>query len=72
MKIILRAPTDSVLIVDHTRGGLRYRGSPVVVDGAALKANRGAKILTDEPERVCLLLGIPFPDPQVVNCRRVQ
>lgn len=67
MKIIFRSTADSVLIVDHTWGRLRYRGSSVAVDSATLKADRGAKILTDEPERVCLLLGLSYPDPQVIK-----
>ena len=67
MKIIMRSTADSVLIVDHTWGRLRYRGSSLQVDGAALRADRSARNLTDEPERVCLLLGIPYPDRQVIK-----
>lgn len=67
MKIRLLSTSEDVLIIDHTRGVLRYRGSSRVVDGASLRADPGARIFTDEPERVCLALGVPYPDPQVIK-----
>lgn len=67
MKIRLLSTCEQVLIIDHIRGGLRYRGSSRVVDGASLHADPGARIITDEPERVCIALGIPYPDRQVIK-----
>jgi len=67
MKIILRTTAEQVLIIDHARGILRPWGSSRVVDGASLRADPEARIITDEPEWVCLALGIPYPDPQVVE-----
>jgi len=70
MKVRLVTTQEQVLILDHTRGVLRYRGSSVEVDGAGLHADPAARIITDEPERVCLVLGVSFPDPQVVRADR--
>lgn len=67
MKIILRGRVEDVLIVDHTRGILRRRGSSIQIDGAVLHADPEARIFSDEPERVCLALGVPYPDPQVIK-----
>ncbi|MBZ5496653.1 MAG: hypothetical protein LAP85_09635 [Acidobacteriia bacterium] len=67
MKIRLFCDVGETLIIDHARGCLRYRGSSRVVDGATLHADPKARIFTDSPERVCLALGIPFPDPQVIE-----
>jgi hypothetical protein len=67
MRIRMFAKVEEVLIIDHSRGILRRRGSSIQVDGAALHADREARIFTDEPERVCLALGVAFPDPQVIR-----
>jgi hypothetical protein len=32
-----------------------------------LKADPGAMIITDKPERICLALGVPYPDPLVIK-----
>ncbi len=46
---------------------LRIQGTNRIVDAATLREDPDAKILTDEPEAVCRVLGISFPDVQVVE-----
>lgn len=67
MRIRLFHDVEDVLIIDHAKGVLRFRGSSRVVDGTSLHADPQARIFTDEPERVCLALGIAYPDPQVIK-----
>ena len=45
----------------------RFRGGSQAYTGAMLKADPDARIITDEPERVCLALGLAYPDPQVIG-----
>ena len=67
MKIRLFCDVGEALIIDHARGVLRYRGSSRTIDGATLHADPRARIITDSPERVCLALGVRYPDPQVIE-----
>jgi hypothetical protein len=39
----------------------------VIIDVAALREDPLARIITDEPQAVCRLLGIAFPDEQVIE-----
>lgn len=48
-------------------GVLRIIGTGRVVDADALRADLEARIVTDDPEAICRVLGIPFPDPQVIE-----
>lgn len=67
LRLRTRKVVEETLIADHTRSVVRFRGSSVTFDGADLHRDPEARILTDEPEIVCLLLGIPYPDPQVIR-----
>jgi hypothetical protein len=51
-------------------GVLRITGTNVLIDAAALRADPLAHIITDEPQAVCRILGIPFPDMQVIEERK--
>ena len=61
------------LIIDYwhpaglAAGILRIMGTGRILNAATLRADPNAKIITDEPEQVCLALGIAFPDPQVIQ-----
>jgi hypothetical protein len=46
---------------------LRIVGTNRIVDAAALREDPEAKIITDDPETVCRVIGIPFPDRQVTE-----
>ena len=50
-------------------GVLRIVGTNVIINAAAVREDPDAKIITDDPEAVCQVLGIPFPDVQVVQER---
>ena len=67
MKIRLLRTAEETLIIDIAQGFIRYFGSSQPYTGVQLKADPDARIITDEPERVCLVLGIPYPDPQVTE-----
>jgi hypothetical protein len=54
---------------ESRRGILRIVGTGVIIDAEALRADADQKIITDEPETICEVLGIPFPDEQVVQER---
>ncbi len=62
------------LILDpwHPAGGsgagvLRIAGTGRILDAIALRAEPDTKIITDDPEQVCKVLGIPFPDRQIIE-----
>jgi len=67
MKIRLIRPAEYALIIDTTLGIIRFRGGGRGYDGQMLKADPDARIITDAPERVCLALGLAYPDPQVIG-----
>lgn len=48
-------------------GVLRIAGTGRVVDIAALREDPNARIVTDDPEGVCRVLGVSFPDVQVLR-----
>ena len=62
------------LIIDHWHaacepgaGVPRIAGTGQIIDAVTLRADPGAKIITDDPEQVCRVLGIPYPDRQVTQ-----
>jgi hypothetical protein len=48
---------------------LRIVGTGQIMDAAMLRKDPEAKTITDYPETVCRLLGLAFPDEQVVKER---
>ena len=46
-------------------GVLRIVGTGRIIDVDALRGDSDAKIITDDPEQVCRVLGISYPDRQV-------
>jgi hypothetical protein len=48
-------------------GVLRIVGTGRIIDLDTLRQDQDAKIITDDPEQVCRILGIPYPDPQVIE-----
>lgn len=62
------------LVIDHWhsaygfgKGVLRIAGTGRIVDASMLRADADAKIITDDREQVCRVLGIPYPDRQVAK-----
>lgn len=49
------------------KGVLRIVGTGRIIDAAALRENPDARIITDDSAAVCKVLGIVFPDPQVIQ-----
>ncbi len=50
-------------------GVLRITGTGRIVDAAVLRKDPRQRIFTDEPEAVCRILGVSFPDRQVYDER---
>jgi hypothetical protein len=48
-------------------GLLRIIGTGRIIGAAALREDPDAKIITDDPETVCRVLGVEFPDVQVLR-----
>jgi hypothetical protein len=48
-------------------GVLRIHGTGQLIDASVLRSDPRSKIFTDEPETICRLLGIRFPDAQVIE-----
>ncbi len=48
-------------------GVLRIVGTGRIIDVDALRGDPNAKIITDEPEQVCRVLDISYPDAQIVK-----
>jgi hypothetical protein len=62
------------LVLDHWHpachseaGILRIVGTGRIIDADTLREDPDAKILTDDPEQICGILGISFPDLQVTK-----
>ena len=72
MRIHLLQPIALVIDPWHAasrshEGVLRIVGSNRIFNAAALRSDPEAKIITDDPGAVCRVLGIPFPDMQVIE-----
>jgi len=48
-------------------GVLRIVGTGRIIDIDTLRKDQDAKIITDNPEQICRILEIPYPDPQVIQ-----
>lgn len=48
-------------------GILRIVGTGRIIDAAALREDPGARIVTDNPEDICRVLGISHPDQQIIK-----
>ena len=59
---------DPWYLASRSREGVfRIVGTNRIVDAATLREDPDAKIITDDPEAVCRMLGIRFPDVQVIQ-----
>jgi hypothetical protein len=54
---------------DSTSGDgiLRIVNTNVIIDTQVLREDPDARIITADPGAVCRMLGIPFPDEQVIQ-----
>jgi len=63
--------TDELVIAwrqDPEKNALRIAGrGGRIIDAAALREDPTSRIITDDPQAVCRLLGMPFPDVQVIK-----
>ncbi len=59
------------LVVDpwHASGRevLRIVGTNRIINVGALREDPEARVITDQPEAVCRILGVSFPDRQVIE-----
>jgi len=46
-------------------GALRIVGTNLIIDAEVLRADPRARVITDDPEAVCRVLGIRHPDIQI-------
>jgi hypothetical protein len=67
IRMVTKIEVETTLVIDPGLGAVRYWRSSLQIDGAAFRRDRNAKIFTNEPEKVCLALGIPYPNRQVVQ-----
>lgn len=49
------------------KGCLRIKSTGRIVDVAALRTDPDSRIYSDDPQTVCKILGLSFPDDQVVE-----
>lgn len=54
-------------VSEGREGVLRIVGTGRIIDAATLREDSDSKIITDDPAAVCRVLGIAFPDEQVIG-----
>jgi hypothetical protein len=72
MRIRLHQTVDLIIDCWHLaeasgQGILRIAGTDRIIDASALREDPETRIITDDPRAVCRVLGIGFPDPQVIG-----
>ena len=73
MKIRLQQTVNRIIDSWHPaastgrEGVLRITGTGRIIDAAVLREDPDARIITDNPRAVCRVLGIEFPDFQVIE-----